>query len=139
MKVKDLMQTEVVTLRADDALDIAGDIMNLGQIRHLPVVDRDGALVGIITQRDLLKASISSVLGLAHRAEREWLEKVSVRDAMTRTIITIDPEAPLRDAVTCMLEGKLGCLPAVRNGELVGLLTETDCLRSLRDLLEAQH
>jgi CBS domain-containing protein len=135
VKVRDLMRTEVVTLRVDDALDIASDIMSLGRIRHLPVLDRGGSLAGLVTQRDLLRASVSSVLGLAARTQREWLEKVVVRDVMTKEVVTLPPEASLYEAVNLMLTAKFGCIPVVHDGNFVGLITETDCLRSLRELL----
>jgi CBS domain-containing membrane protein len=138
-KVRDLMRTEIVTLNLGDALDIASDIMSLGRIRHLPVVDASQRVVGIVTQRDLLKASISSVLGLGTKREREWLGKVPVREVMTSSVVTTVPGAPVADAVEQMIHGKLGCLPVCEEGKLVGLLTETDCLRLLRDVLAPRH
>lgn len=73
MKVKDIMQKDVLTLRVDDHLDIVENVMTLGRIRHLPIVDQHERLVGILTQRDLLRASVASVLELRRSAEREWL------------------------------------------------------------------
>ena len=137
MKVKDLMRTNVVTLHSSDALGIAEDIMNMGRIRHLPVVDADNRVVGIVTQRDLYKASISSVLGFAQAKEHEWLAKVRVRDVMTKEVTAIAPEAGVVEAVDKLVTAKFGCLPVVdEHGTLVGLLTETDCLRCFRDLLK---
>ena len=137
MKVKDLMRTNVVTLHLTDALDIAEDIMNMGRIRHLPVVDAGNRVVGIVTQRDLYKASISSVLGFDRAKEHEWLGKVQVRDVMTKAVTTIGPEAGVVEAVDKLVTAKFGCLPVVdEQGTLVGLLTETDCLRCFRDLLK---
>jgi CBS domain-containing protein len=131
------MNRDVVTLAVDDALDIAKDIMTLGRIRHLPVVGAGGRLVGIVTQRDLLKASLSSVLSLSARAERDWLAKVRVGDVMSSPVVTIGPDVPVSEAVETMLVRKFGCLPVVDDGTLVGLVTETDCLRHLDDLLRA--
>ena len=136
MKVKDLMRTHVVTLRSTDALDVAEDIMNMGRIRHLPVVDAEGRLVGILTQRDLFKASISSVLGFAQEKEHQWLGTVPVREVMAKEVTTIEPEAGVVEAVDKMIAGKFGCLPVVENGKLVGLITETDCLRCFQNLLK---
>jgi len=137
MKVKDLMRTNVVTLHSSDALDIAADIMNMGRIRHLPVVDADNRVVGIVTQRDLYRASISSVLGFAQAKEHEWLGQVTVRDVMTKEVTAIGPEAGVVEAVDKLVTAKFGCLPVVdEQGTLVGLLTETDCLRCFRDLLK---
>jgi len=137
MKVQDLMRTNVVTLHSSDALDIAADIMNMGRIRHLPVVDADNRVVGIVTQRDLYRASISSVLGFAQAKEHEWLGQVTVRDVMTKEVTAIGPEAGVVEAVDKLVTAKFGCLPVVdEHGTLVGLLTETDCLRCFRDLLK---
>jgi CBS-domain-containing membrane protein len=137
MKVKDLMRTNVVTLQAADVLGVADDIMNMGRIRHLPVVDPANRVIGIVTQRDLYKASVSSVLGFDRAKEHEWLGKVRVRDIMTTNVITIDAEAGVVEAVDKMITGKIGSLPVVdENGKLVGLLTETDCLRCFHDLLK---
>jgi CBS-domain-containing membrane protein len=137
MHVKDLMRRQVVTLSVTSTLDIATDIMTMGRIRHLPVVDDGGMLVGIVTQRDLYRAAISSVLRLGEKAEREWLGKVPVFDVMTADVVTVGPEEGIIDALTRLLDRKVGALPVVERGRLVGLLTETDCLRSFRDMLKA--
>jgi CBS domain-containing membrane protein len=135
MLVRDLMQTEVVTLNADDHLDLADDIMKLGRIRHLPVL-ADGKLVGILSERDLYRAGISSLLQLKREVQHEWLAKVPVRAVMTTDVVTVAPGDTSRKAVGIMLERKIGCLPVVDKGELVGLLGESDCMRHLARLLE---
>ena len=137
MKVKDVMRSSVVTLSADDNLSVADDVMTMGRIRHLPVVDGHRRVVGIVTQRDLYKAAISSVLGFTKAKEREWLGKIKVSDVMTKKVTTIDMEAGMTDAVDKMLSKKFGCVPVTdTDGCLVGLLTESDCLRCFRDLLK---
>jgi CBS domain-containing protein len=137
MKVKDLMRTNVVTLHSSDMLGVAEDIMNMGRIRHLPVVDAKNHVAGIVTQRDLYKAAISSVLGFDRAKEHEWLGKVRASDVMTKEVILIAAEAGIVEAVDKMVTAKIGCLPvADEDGKLVGLLTETDCLRCFRDLLK---
>jgi len=135
MLVRDLMQTEVVTLDAKDHLDLADSLMRLGRIRHMPVLS-GGKLVGILSQRDLFRAGISAVLRLRPSAEREWLAKIPVREVMTSPVITARPDMSVREAVQLMLDHKIGCLPVVEKGELVGLLSETDCLRYLARLLD---
>jgi acetoin utilization protein AcuB len=135
MFVRDLMQTEVVTLEVGDTLDLADDIMRLGRIRHMPVTAH-GQLVGILSQRDLFRAAISSALQLRPAAEREWLAKIHVREVMTTKVFTIDPDARVHDAVTRMIEKRVGCLPVVQTSQLVGLLSESDCLRFLARLLD---
>jgi len=135
MYVRDLMQTEVVTLDEADSLGLADDIMRLGRIRHMPVTAA-GRLVGILSQRDLFKAAISSVLQFRPGAEREWLAKIRIREVMTKPVSTIAPSAPVHDAVEAMLTKRIGCLPVVENDQLIGLLSETDCLRYLARVLD---
>ncbi len=134
--VRELMSRDVVTLHTHDNLDIAGDIMTLGRIRHLPVV-RDHAVIGMLSQRDLFRGAISSALRFRPGAERQWLAKIPVKDVMASPVITIGPDAPIRDAVELMIDKRIGCLPVVEDGRLVGLVSESDCLRLLAELLGA--
>lgn len=137
MKVKDVMRTNVVSLRVADTLGVAEDIMSMGRIRHLPVVDEDNRVVGLVSQRDLFRASISSVLGFDRSKEHEWMGTIKIRDVMTKQITLVDSEASMSEAVDKFVTDKIGCLPVVDDqGKLVGLLTETDCLRCFRDLLK---
>jgi CBS domain-containing protein len=136
MNVRELMEHEVTTLNETDTLGLADDIMRLGRIRHLPVISGE-RLVGIVSQRDLFLAAVSSVLHFRKAAEREWLATIRVREVMTHPVITIDPRASIREAVELMLEKRVGCLPVLEDGRLVGLLSETDCLRYLDRVLEA--
>ena len=133
--MRDIMQREVVTLDADDRLDLADDLMRLGRIRHLPILSH-GRLVGILSQRDLFRAAVSSLLQLSRPAQQEWLAAVPIRAVMTTDVVTIAPDLPARDAVARLLERKIGCLPVVDGDALVGLVSETDCLRFLAHLLE---
>ncbi len=135
MKVKDIMQKDVLTLRVDDHLDIVDNVMTLGRIRHVPIVDRYERLVGILTQRDLLRASVASVLELQRSSEREWLAKIPIQQVMSADVTSVRPDAELAEVVDLMVQKKYGCLPVVEDGRLVGLVTETDCLACLRDLL----
>jgi CBS domain-containing membrane protein len=136
MLVRDLMQTEVATLKVNDSLGLADDIMQLGRIRHLPVVSAENKVVGIVSQRDLFRAAVSSVLGMRKATEREWLGRIPVRDVMTGRVATVPPTAPVRQAVEIMLEKRIGCLPVVENEVLVGLISESDFLRLLARVLE---
>lgn len=128
MKVKELMVEEVTTLELNEELSLADDIMKLGRIRHLPVVD-DGVLVGIISQRDLYKASLASAMGFGEKAKRDFLRSLKVKEIIINDVITISPEADIKEAGKIMLDKKIGCLPVVEGSKLVGLITETDILR----------
>jgi CBS domain-containing protein len=136
MDVRALMRPDPLTLSVTDNLDIADDLMRLGRIRHLPVVDGTH-VVGIVTQRDLFRAAVSSLLELERASERAWLRNIRVATVMTPHVFTVPSWAPLQTAVEIMLDKKIGCLPVVDEGRLVGLLTETDCLSRLRSLLDA--
>lgn len=121
------MKTEVVTLRADEQLSVASDIMHLARIRHLPIVQGD-QLVGIISQRDLYKASLSSLLGYNYAENRDHLKRVVIKDVMAKRVITISPDAEIPEAARIMLAQKIGCLPVVEGSHLVGMVTETDII-----------
>ncbi len=136
MRVREIMQKEVVTLGLEDSLDVAEDIMTLGRVRHLPVVAGDRRLVGLVTQRDLLKASVASVLALSRSVEHDWLKAIPVRLVMSTELLTVSPEDTMEEAVGLMISKKFGCLPVVDGGKLVGLLTETDCLGVLAGFLK---
>lgn len=135
MLVRDLMSHEVVTLNVTDSLDLADDVMRLGRIRHMPVVAGE-SLVGILSQRDLFRAALSSALHLRPSLEREWLKKIPVEEVMTKAVLTANAETPVRAAVALMIEKRIGCLPVIDGGKLVGLLSESDCLRYLAALLD---
>lgn len=134
MDITRLMECELVTLDATDTLDIADDIMRLGRIRHLPVLE-DGALVGLLTQRDLLAAAVSSLLQFSRAAQQEWLAGVRVRDVMATDLATVTPDTSLAQAIRLMTARKVGCLPVVVDRRLIGLLTETECMRCFADML----
>ena len=134
MLVRDLMQADVATLKLNDSLGLAEDIMELGRIRHLPVVS-GSVVVGVVSQRDLYRAAVSSMLAMSRSAERDWLAKIPVHSVMSHDVHTIEPDAPVHRAVEVMLTRRIGCLPVVQHGKLVGLVSETDCLRYLARVL----
>jgi acetoin utilization protein AcuB len=134
IRVGEVMRTEVITLSMDEHLVLASDLMKLGRLRHMPVLS-EGRLVGIVTQRDLFRAAVSSVLGVRPVAERDWLAKIRVEDVMTKPVFTAARDWTVRQAVDVMLQHGIGCLPVVEGERLVGLLSETDCLQLLTRLL----
>lgn len=127
LKVRDLMTADPTTLKRNDKLTLADDIMRLGRVRHLPVVDDDGeALVGIVTQRDLFRDALAQALGYGRHAQRKILDTLSVKDVMNTDVITTTSDASLVEAARLLTQRKIGCLPVVENGRLVGILTEGD-------------
>jgi CBS domain-containing membrane protein len=124
--VRDLMTSDVMTLDRNDKLVVADDVMRLGRIRHLPVVDADGSLVGVVSQRDLFHNGLMKALGYGTHAERIALDLILVKEAMTTDVITTTPDTLLIDAAKVMLEKKIGCLVVTEAGKIVGILTEGD-------------
>jgi len=125
------MTEKIVTISADDSLSTVEDIMTLGRVRHMPVV-RGGVLVGVVSQRDLLRASLSNLTeltGFGRDQRRAFLEAVEIRRVMSSPAITIPPDATPEQAAELMADRKIGCLPVVSGDALVGMLTETDLLR----------
>lgn len=129
LKVEDVMTREVTTLMRNDKLSVADELMKQERIRHIPVLDRDGQLCGIITQRDMFRGIILRSLGYGSRAEQKMLDMLSIKDAMHEDVITTTPDTPLADAARCMLTHKIGCLPVMEGERLVGLLSEADFVK----------
>lgn len=128
-KVSEVMHTEVVTLKPEETLDLSQDIMRLGRVRHMPVVDSEGRLVGIVSNRDLLEASLSKAISVEPQSRRAFLRSVEVRNVMAKDVMTIGPEASLEQAAHLLVRRQIGCLPVVnQDGNLLGLVTETDLL-----------
>jgi len=125
-RVRDLMTPEVATLRENDSLSIADDVMRLGRVRHLPVLDEDSRLVGIVSQRDLLRGGLARVLGYGEFAQQKLMGTVRVKEVMQTKLCTITPDSPVSEAAQQMAEQKIGCLPVVEAGVLKGILTEGD-------------
>jgi len=127
LKVSDVMTGDPTTLKRNDKLTLADDIMRLGRVRHLPVLDDDGErLVGLVSQRDLFRDALAQALGYGRHAQRKILDSLSVKEVMTSDVLTIRPDASVVEAARLMTERKIGCLPVVENGRLVGILTEGD-------------
>jgi len=127
LKVRDVMTADPTTLKRNDKLTLADDIMRLGRIRHLPVVaDDDETLVGIVTQRDLFRDALAQALGYGKHAQRKILDTLSIKDVMATEVVTTSPDVPLIEAARILTARKIGCLPVVENGRLVGILTEGD-------------
>lgn len=129
LRVRDVMTEDVVTIRRNDKLLVADDVMRLGRIRHLPVLDENEKLVGIVSQRDLFHSGLMKALGYGAHAQQKNLDMVVVKEAMKTEVTTIAPDASLREAATLMLERKIGCLVVVEQERLVGLLTEADFVK----------
>jgi CBS domain-containing protein len=130
--VADLMTRDVLTLGPEDDLSLAETILALGGIRHLPVVDGRMRLLGLVSQRDVLRAG-SNVSPMAKRARL-------AREVMTPNLITVRSFTPLRQALRLILDNKIGCLPVVEgDGRLIGIMTESDVVRFAADKVAAEE
>jgi len=127
--VEDVMSTDVFTLGRNDKLSIADDLMKQQRIRHMPVLDADGELCGILTQRDMFRGVLLRSLGYGDRAEQRLLDSLSIKDAMHDDVLTISPKSTLGDAAKLMLSNKIGCLPVVDGTRLVGMISEADFVK----------
>ncbi len=127
-RVRDLMQEKIVTIGVGDRLSTVEDIMTLGRVRHMPVV-QGGKLVGVVSERDLLRASLSNLTGFDFDERRAFLNAVEIARVMSAPPIVIAADAPVEEAALVMAEKRIGCLPVMDGEDLVGLLTETDLLR----------
>jgi len=124
LSVRELMNPEVATIGRNDPASLADEIMRLGRIRHLPVVDEDGDLVGLLSRRDLFRGALAAALGYGEHAQRRTLELLRVKEVMTPDPRTVSPELSLAEAAGLMVKHKIGCLPVVEGDALVGILTE---------------
>ena len=128
-----LMTTDLITISPDDTLAQARTLMKDHRIRHLPVVEGDRNLVGLLTQTDVLASTDSSLRDLENRIRAA---EIFVRDVMVTKIATIDPGASLRQAALFLEARKIGCLPVVTDEKLVGIITDTDFVGIAINLLE---
>jgi len=127
----------VITISPDQSLLTARERMRKHGIRRLPVV-RDGQLVGIVTDRDVRQTWASPATALSTHEVLYLLEKVTVQQIMTPKVVTVAPETPLVEAARLLHERKIGGLPVVEGKTVVGILTETDLLEALIELLAAE-
>ena len=126
LRVRDVMTRDPKTLGRNDQISLADDLMKQERIRHLPVLDDDGELVGIVSQRDMFRGALAHALGYGETAQRRMLGLLVVKEVMTTQVVTVEPDAPITDAARTMVDRKIGCLPVVEGGKLVGILTEGD-------------
>ena len=128
------MTNSVVTVTPDQALRDATDLMRSKRIRQLPVVDQ-GKLVGIITDRDIKRATPSVLSGIDRDEYDRILEETKIAQFMTKEPMTLTPDTPLKVAVKIFIDQKIGGCPVVENGRLVGIITQIDALRAFYNML----
>lgn len=132
--VRDLMSTDLFTIRADKKVIAVSEIMNWARVRHVPVVDEHGALVGMLSHRDLLRVSWSTLNGLSASEARLQMSQVPITSVMTEAVSTVTPDASVAEAARLMRHHKIGALPVLDDGTLVGIITEYDLLELVEQM-----
>lgn len=126
VQVGDVMTTELLLIEQNEPLGKAEEMMRAARVRHILAVNEEGALRGVLSQRDVFHGGLLKALGYGTHARQRALDTLRVKDAMTADPVTTSPSTPLRAAAELMVERKIGCLPVLRGEELVGVLTEGD-------------
>jgi len=117
----------------------AQTLMQENNIRHLPVLDADKRLVGLITQRSLMQAVPSDLSQFSPFVVNYILAKLQAHNVMVRDVVTIDPDTTIEEAARVMADEKIGCLPVVQNGDLVGIISDSDLFNIMVNLLGARR
>lgn len=139
MLVGDRMTRRPITVPRDTPVSKVLELMHSEHVRRFPVVDKRGKLVGIVSEKDLLYASPSPATTLSVFEIHALLAKLTVDDVMTREVTTVTDDTPLEEAARIMADNKIGGLPVMRDGKLVGIITETDLFRLFLEMLGARE
>lgn len=131
--VGQIMVTAPRTIDRNASLEMADELVGHSAIRHLPVVD-GGQVVGVLSQRDLLPGAVAHALGYGSVSRSRILRTIPVKEVMSEPPVTVESDTPVREAARLMVARKIGCLPVVDGGRLVGLVTETDVVRHAFDV-----
>jgi CBS domain-containing protein len=133
LRVRDLMTTGIYAVGPEAPVTMLQGLMIDKRIRHLPVVDSDGTLVGLVSERDVLRCAIPLEEGVPLSAHVDLLTGMRAADVMTRDVETVEADDDLAVAARIMLDNKYGCVPVFEEGVLTGILTEADFVRLLAD------
>ena len=133
-RVRDYMTPNPETLDSKNTLLDAVLMLRRLELRHIPILE-DGRLIGVLTDRDVGRVAPSMLMGLSPQDYNRVFEDTPVAKVMTRNLLSTTPEAPLEEAVHLLYNHKVGCLPVLEDGRLVGIITVADMLRALHDLV----
>jgi CBS domain-containing protein len=132
IRVEDHMTRDLQTMRRNDSLSIADELMKVGGFRHVVVLDDDNdEIAGVVSHRDIFYGALAWSTGQGKNAHEKTLDATSVKDVMQSKVITVAPDTALAEAAGTMLEHKIGCLPVIDENRVVGILTEGDLLALL--------
>jgi acetoin utilization protein AcuB len=130
MTIRELMTGGLITVHPDTSVQDARNLLAKEKIRHLPVTGPGGVLAGIVTDRDIRLNLPSRATSLSAQEITHLLSRLTVGEIMTRSVITIGPDRPVREGAHLMLDHKIGALPVLDDGHLIGIITETDIVRA---------
>lgn len=139
MLVRERMTRHPVTVSPETPINEALDLMRREKVRRLPVLDRQGRLVGIVLEKDLLYASPSPATSLSIYEMHYLLSKLTISEVMSREVITVGEITPLEEAARIMADGRISGLPVMRGDQLVGIITETDLFKVFLEMLGARE
>ena len=139
MLVGERMSHPVISIQPDVSIQDALYRMKAENIRRLPVIDRRGVLIGIVTERELLHASPSDATSLSVWEVTYLLSRIKVEDIMVKNVITVTEDTPIEEAARIMTDHKVGALPVMRGERVVGIITETDIFKIFTELMGARE
>ncbi|WP_096202657.1 acetoin utilization AcuB family protein [Bacillus sp. FJAT-45350] len=135
MIIEEIMNSDTITLSADTSIKEASDVLTKHRIRHIPIVDEENHVIGIISDRDIRDASPSIFHSDEHK--EDLLKPVST--IMIKNVLTAHPLDFVEEVATIFYDNNVGCLPVVEDDKLVGIITETDILHTLVELMGAHQ
>ena len=137
MFVKDRMSPDPICGSPEMAVTDAQDLMQTQGFNHLPIVDENKTLVGLLTQSSVRSALPPDVSGFSRLEISYTLSKIKVKSVMVKDVVTIEPNTPIEDAASLMAEKKIGCLPVMSQNDLIGIITDEDIFKAMTSLLGA--
>ncbi len=138
MLVYERMSRHPMTVKPDAAVDATLKRMKEEKVRRFPVIDDHGNLVGIVSDKDLLYAAPSPATSLSIYELHYLYSRITVDQVMTRDVITVEEDEPIEEAARIMVDNKIGGLPVMREGKLVGIITETDIFKTFMEMMGAR-
>jgi acetoin utilization protein AcuB len=138
MLVRDRMTSSPITITPDTSFPEAFRVLRENRIRHLPVVEKE-KLIGVVAQTDLLHASPSPATSLSVFEINYLLANLHVREVMSSPAVTVPDDAPLEEVARVLIDKKIGCVPVMRDGTMVGLITETDIFEAFVEILGGEE
>lgn len=139
MLVKNRMSSPVITASPDLPIMEALNLMRSKGIRRMPVVDAQGKLIGIVSDKDLLNAGPSAATSLSVWEINYLVGKIKVESVMTRAVLTVNGDTPIEEAARIMVDNKIGGLPVMEGDEIIGVITESDLFKVLLELMGARE